>query len=784
MSNLGIGSGLKALLAAQASLDTVGNNLANVNTPGYTRQRVDLGSSLSVARYGLRIGTGVDTLGVSRSIDDLLQQRLLGAIGNRGRIEAAANSVRGIESVFGELAGNGIGDGLERFYSAASALAAGPADPILQNDLVQGARSVVDRFREVSAGLEDTAGSLVGQIDGAVDEVNELTTRIAIVNSQIASLNGTPGPANELLDERSRLVSELAELVDVRESVDQHGHHNVFAGSNLIVTHDRALELESVAQADGTIGIRSEASSSTIQLKGGSLAGLLNLQGNQVGELGTQLDQLAQALILNTNRAHSTGVPATGSYNSLRGSNALVDVDGSGTSLDDPIGDAGLPFDVLEGELTVNVVDDATGDVTTTRIAIDPESTTVGELISSLDDIDGLRAWVDSNGFVAVESTAGKGFDFSNRLDPTPDVAGTFGGSSATLGSSQSGPYNLDPASSLTFAVPAGGPTNVSVSFPGGAFEDFSSVSAEELAEFLNTDAGFAGQGLEATSVGGYLHVNTIDGGTAQSFELTGGDAAAALGFEDVIGQAVSGHDLAVSVDLSGEYTGEQSQQFVFQVVGEGTVGTTEGLQVEVFDGEGGLVATLDIGPNYTPGETIDVVDGLEISFGLGELSQSAGDRFAVDAVADSDTTDVLVALGLGGFFVGSSASTIDVREDLLDNPAGVATSTSGTAGGNRAILDLLESEETSLEILGDQSINEAYAGIIGEIGFQVSSLDGALESSDAQLRALEERRESVSGVNTDEELVDLVRFEQSYAAAAQFLSVVSQLEDELLQIL
>ena len=784
MSNLGIGSGLKALLAAQASLDTVGNNLANVNTPGYSRQRVDLGSSQSVSRYGLRVGTGVDTLGVSRSINDLLQQRLLSAIGSRGRIESAAASMRGIESVFGELAGNGIGDGLERFYSAASALAAGPADPILQNDLVQGAKSVVDRFREVSTGLEDAAGSLGGQIEGVVDEVNALTERIATVNSQIASLNGTPGPANELLDERGQLISELAELVDVRESVDQHGHHSVFAGSNLIVAHDRALELESVTQADGTLGVRSEGSSNVIQIKGGSLAGLLSLQGNQVGDLGTQLDQVAQALILNANRAHSTGVPATGSYDSLRGSNALVDADGSGTWFDDPIGDAGLPFDVLEGELTVNIVDDVTGDVTTTRIEIDPESTTVGEVISSLDDIEDLRAWVDSSGFVVVESTAGKGFDFSNRLDPTPDVAGTFGGASATLGSSQSGPYALDPASSLTFAVPAGGPTNVSVSFPGSAFENFESVSAEELAEFLNTDAGFAGQGLEATSVGGHLHVSTIDGGTAQSFELTGGDAAAALGFEGVIGQAVSGHDLAVSVNLSGEYNGDESQEFVFQVVGEGTVGTTEGLLVEVFDGEGGLVATLDVGPNYTPGETVDVVDGLEISFGLGELSESAGDRFAVDAVADSDTTDVLVALGLGGFFVGSSASSIDVREDLLEDPSGVATSTSGTAGGNRAILELLESEEASLEILGDQSINEAYASMIGDIGFQVASLDGALETSDAQLRALEERREEVSGVNTDEELVNLVRFEQSYAAAAQFLSVVSRLEDELLQIL
>ena len=784
MTNLGIGNGLSALLAAQASLDTVGNNLANVNTPGYSRQRVDLGSGLSVARLGLRFGTGVDTLGISRSVDNLVQSRLLTALGGQGRIGAAASSLQGIGSIFGELGGNGIGDGLERFYSAASALAAGPADPILRNDLVQGAQSVVNRFREVSSGLAGAAGALEGEIEGVVAEVNGITRQIADVNSRIAALNGSPGPANELLDERDRLVSELAGLVDVQETVDQNGLHNVFAGSNLIVSGDRALSVETVELENGLLGIRTEAASNPIQLRGGSLAGLIGLQGNQLGTIETELDQLAKGLVLSTNRAHSTGVPASGSYNSLRGTNALLDVDGSGSRFDDLIGQAGLPFDVLEGELAVNIVDDATGDVDTTRIAIDPETTTVGELVDDLNGVDGLRAFVDSNGFLVLESVTGKGFDFSNRLDPTPDEAGTFGGTAATLGSSQSGPYALNAGDTLTFSVPAGGPSSVSIAFPADAFDDLSQVSSEELAEFLNSQPGFSGGGLEANAVGGYLHVGTIDGGPDQSFEVSGGSAAASLGFGDAVGQPVLGQDLAVSVELSGEYSGEASEDFVFQVVGEGTVGTTEGLAVQVLDSSGGLVATLDVGPDYTPGETLQVVDGLEVSFGLGELSESTGDRFTVDAVADSDSTDVLVALGVGGFFVGSSASTIGVREDLLDDPDLVAASSSGAAGGNRAILELLDSEEASLDVLGGRNVSQAYRDLIGGVGFEVASLEGALASSNAQVQALEERRESISGVNTDEELVDLVRFEQAYAAAAQFLSVVSQLENELLQIL
>ncbi len=784
MSSIGIGSGLKALLAAQASLDTIGNNLANVNTPGYSRQRVDLASSLSVSRYGLRTGTGVDALGISRAIDELLEKRILGALGARSRLEASYGAMRGVESIFGELSGNGIGDGLDRFYSAASALAGGPSDPILQNDLVQGAKGLVDRFHEIGSGLAATAGELELQIEGTVDEVNAITDRIADINGQLMALNGTPGPANELLDERGRLVKELAKLVDVQEATDQHGHHNVFVNSNMVVAADRALAMETFEQEDGRLGVRTEGATHGILPKGGALGGLLSMQGSNVGALTSQLDKLAKALILNTNRAHSTGVPAAGAFHSLRGTNALEDVDGSGTRLDDLLGDAGLPFDVLEGELVVNVVDEATGDVSSHKLAIDPEQTTVGEFVTALDEIPGLRAWVDGNGYLALESTSGFGFDFSNRLDPNPDSAGTFGGAGATVGSQFAGPFEIAVASSLQLAIPAGGPTTVSVSFPGQAFEDFSSVSAEELADFLNSDAGFANQGLEATAVGGYLQLGTKDGGAAASFEITGGDAVASLGFANSVGVAISGSELDVDVAISGEYTGDVSKQFLFEVVGEGTVGTTEGLSVQVYDDLGGLVATLDVGPDYQPGEVLEVVDGIEVSFGLGELSESSGDRFTLDAVADSDTTDALVAMGVNSFFVGQDASSIDVRADLLDHPDRLSTSSSGTSGGNQAILDLVASEDLGLEMLDGHSLSEAYGGLIGDIGFEVSSLEGALESSDSMLRALEERRDQVSGVNTDEELVDLVRFEQSYAAAAQFLSVVSRLEEELLQIL
>ena len=783
MSGLGIGSGLKALLAAQASLDTIGNNLANVNTPGYSRQRVDLASSLSVVRYGLRMGTGVDALGVSRVVDEVLEGRILGQLGTRARLEQAWGAKADVELLFGELEGNGVGAGLDLFFSAATQLAASPADAILQGDLVNTGKTLAQRFRDLDRGLVEHGAALGGTIEATVDEVNAIAGRIATLNGQLGALEGSGGPAHELLDERQRLVKELAELVDVQTTVDSQGNHSVFVGTSLLVSGDRALELGTQEAEGDALELVLEGTPHALEVRGGKLGALLAQQGTSLDDVRAGVDELAQALILATNRAHSTGVPGSGSFHSLYGTNALVDADGSGTFLDDRLADAGLPFDVTDGELVVNVVDEDTGDVTSRTLTIDAESTTVSDFLAELDGIDGLRAWITDEGYLAVEADTGYGFDFSNRLDPSPDSAGTFGGGQASLGSAFDGPYSITDGSTLEIAVPAGGGPTAVVTFDSADFADPSAVSAQELADVLNADAGFAGAGLVASDAGGYLHLGTLDSGSAQSLELTGGSALTDLGLDALAGVPVTGSDLASEVSVTGEYTGDESDSFLFQVVGDGTVGTTPGLAVEVYDSSGGLVATLDVGEGYTPGETLDVVDGIEVSFGLGGLSQTANDRFALDAVADSDTSDVLVALGVNGFFVGHDAATIDVRADLEDHPDRIASSASGTPGGNHALLELLGAETAELALLEGQTLGQAYGELVGDVGFEVAALEGAYESADSMLSALEARRESISGVNTDEELVDLVRFEQAYAAAAQYLSVVSRLEDDLLQL-
>jgi flagellar hook-associated protein 1 FlgK len=172
------------------------------------------------------------------------------------------------------------------------------------------------------------------------------------------------------------------------------------------------------------------------------------------------------------------------------------------------------------------------------------------------------------------------------------------------------------------------------------------------------------------------------------------------------------------------------------------------------------------------------------VSFGLGELSATHGDLAAVDAVADSDSADVLVALGLNTLLSGTGASDIAVRADIADDPTQLAVSLTGEAGDGALLLELLAVEETDASGLGGVTLGRFWGDLAGDVGFEAARIDGAIAAGAAVLDSLEQRRAAVSGVNVDEELVDMLAYEQSFAAAAQYLTVVNQLGDELLQLL
>ncbi len=785
MSTIGLNTGLRALLSARYMLDTIGHNIANANTPGYSRQRVQLASSLPLQLGRLLIGSGVDAGRITRSVDELLGRRIQGQYSVMGALGAQRAGLAELEALLGEPGENGLGTLLDGFFSSVSQLSTAPADDILRTGVVQSADALTARFRDLARAFGRASSDAMADISSRVAEVNALASEIVELNVRIGETESVDLPANDLRDRRDAALGRLSQLVDTTVVEGPNGSVRVLIGGNTLVGSARANRLTVTSAPGGGTTLQLEGASGPVSVQGGEIGGLLRLGEELAPAYRARLDELAHGLILELNRVHTTGLPEDGAFSTLTGANRLQDFDQDGQLADERLSNAGLPFDVVSGTLHVNVVDRASGALEQTTLELSATHTTVQDLLDGLNAIPHLSAALDSSGRVRIAADTGFGFDFSARVDADPDPEGAFGGARASLGTGMAGPFALADGDTLGLTVDSGGvPVSFQIGFDAADFRQISAATAAEIAAAINSDAGAQANGIHATEVDGHLFLQTLSEGADVSFTLDGGSAVAALGWNAFVGTGIQGQANAVDARLSGSYDGAQDERFVFRPTGDGTIGTTDGLQVEVFDSSGTLVATLDVGSGYVPGTELAIADGVSVRFGLGELSATHGDLLAVGLTADSDSSDVLVALGLNTLFSGTDASDIALREDLADDPTLLAVSRSGEAGDGSLLLELLEVEGRAAEGLDGASPGRFWGDLVSDVGFEGALADGALGTNMAVLESLEGRRAAVSGVNVDEELVDLVAYEQSFAAAAQYLSVVNELGEELLSLL
>ena len=782
MTNISLNTGLRSLLTAQFGLETVGHNIANANTPGYSRQLLSIGTEIPQMARGVLVGTGVSARSVMRSVDSLLNHRVLSQVSTGGRLESQLTGMTEIEALLGELDGRGIGTLMDDLFTSISALSADPGDSILQSAMGQAGLAMASQFNVISSDLSSMEQDITAELDVRLAEVNRIANDILVLNKEIAGFEASGVIANDLRDSRELALSELSKRVDATAIEDANGAMRVMVAGNTLVSSSRTYELEVTTDVVGDTKVKIDGASGYVPITGGTIGGLLGMADDFVPSLNSELDELARNLILEFNRVHSTGVPPAGSFESLVGSSTIADGDGDGDLRDELLSNSDLPFDVLSGSLQVNVNDETTGEVTSHKIDISSTHTTVGEFLDALNAIQHLSADIDASGRARIQADAAFTFDFSAKLDPNPDSAGTLGGGSASLGT-QPGPFAIADGDTLNLSAPSGG-TPVAITFGNADFENINAATADEIAAVINADPSAQSAGIVAKTVEGRLFIQTLAEGSTANFGVDGGTVLSALGLAGFVGSTITGQDNSIDVEVGGTYTGEETDLYTFQPNMDGVVGTTPGMMVDVTDSDGNLVASLDVGPGYTPGTHLDVAEGITVSFGLGEFSATEGDMFALDVVADADTSDVLVALGLNSFFTGTGAADIGVRKDLEMDPSRIATSLGGSAGDNRVLMQMLGLQSHGAEGLGGETFSQSYGNTIGEFGFEVSSTVSALESNELLQISLNQLKESVSGVNVDEELVDMVKFEQAFAAASQFINVVNELQGELLNLL
>ncbi len=309
----------RALGVTQRGLGVTAHNIANVNTPGYTRQRQLLEAALPVNDGSGAIGTGVEQSTIQRVHDSFMQARLIQEHSSQGSLESEARVLSQLESLFNEQFGDGITPQLSALYDAFEDLAVStePGQPTERAALVGVAQTVVATFNRFDSQMAELQRSTDRAIVGLLPEVNKLIEQIAELNQEIAKAESL-APANDLRDEQERLIRDLASKMEITTIEDSRGMTTVMFGGGIplvdgIVTSSLQAVADPSHPFDPTfsaihVQTGNQSFDVTSRIAGGELGGLLLSRDVHIADARNDLDALAFSLVQTVNTQHNAGL--------------------------------------------------------------------------------------------------------------------------------------------------------------------------------------------------------------------------------------------------------------------------------------------------------------------------------------------------------------------------------------------------------------------------------------------------------------------------------------------
>ena len=308
--------GKRALLSNQYNLQTIGHNIANVDTPGYTRQRVTITAAYPADSPEGPIGTGVQVQDVRQIRDLYLGQQYRDAQKSLGQWTYRQKTLAQVESLFNEPQDNSLSDVLNQFWDSWSELSTN-SDSVNNRQMVLAqAETLVNGFHQLSRNLEKLRASIDSDLAAMTSEVNRLTTQIGELNRLIQSSEVGGANANDLRDARDLLIDELSNIIDVQTVEKANGANTVFMGAMILVDGVDVMPLEARTEnEDGQPISRLVWRGTDVQLTNinGQLSGLLVSRDETIPHYLDQLDQLAESLVTRVNQLHAAGYGADGS---------------------------------------------------------------------------------------------------------------------------------------------------------------------------------------------------------------------------------------------------------------------------------------------------------------------------------------------------------------------------------------------------------------------------------------------------------------------------------------
>ncbi len=653
--------GASGLSAARNALDVTSNNIANVNTEGYSRQRAEFESSNPVLFGGNFFGAGVETSDITRIFDKIANLELL-----------ASRSSFSEQEVFLDLAGRvdsllsnpsvGISTAIQSFFDSLQSLSNDPSSLTQREVVFNQIQNVSNRFNTLNSQLTNLSNSAESEINVIADEINTIGKNIARLNEEITKTSGSGfGEANELLDKRDVLVSRLSELVGVTTLEQDNGALNVFIGNGqgLVVgtSVSKVITLpnpEFPQKKDIIIDNGSSQVVVTKLISGGRLGGLLSFRDGLLDDAVNRLGRIALSFADSVNSQNSLGMD----LNDVLGTNLFSDINST-----------------LQQQ---------------SRVASNANNTGNLDLQVSIDDTNLLT----ENDYRLSYDSGTTAYTVTNE----------------TTG-----------AVEATFALPGAVPSTVAIASLGFSITLNSGASA-------NAD--------------NYLITPSKNGARDISRNIANGEqiaAASPIRLTDGTGNTGTGSFVSSSVsDITNAAFTTTAGQLSPPVRIEFTSTTTYNI---VNDNTN---AVIEAGITFTPNSENQVVP--------------------------TGATDFGYSVTIGGAPVAGDSFSIGYNN--------------GGVGDNRNVLNM-SSLQTARQLQGSTATyQDSYNQLVGKVGIQTLEAEIDLRTSESLMNQAINRRESVSGVNLDEEAANLIKFQQAYEASAQIINVANTLFQTLINTL
>ncbi|WP_431099666.1 flagellar hook-associated protein FlgK [Roseateles noduli] len=308
--------GMRAMFANQAALQTIGQNIANANTQGYSRQEVVLTTPEGQFTGAGYFGKGVNVQTVTRSHNEFLTREAAAAKSQAFADTTMQSQLAQLEKLF-PTGSDGLGQSANDFLNALVDVASRPSDPSARQVVLGKAQALAARFQSAGQQLADLQSGVVSDMNADVKQVNELAKQIAAANDQIARSAGTSHTPNDLLDKRDQLISQLSQYVQVSTVPNaRDGTTGVFIGGGQVLVlggqaqqlsvtpdpYDGARAQLSITDTSGTRALDDST------LTGGSLTAMLRYQNTHLQDARNLLGQMATAIATRVNEQQSLGI--------------------------------------------------------------------------------------------------------------------------------------------------------------------------------------------------------------------------------------------------------------------------------------------------------------------------------------------------------------------------------------------------------------------------------------------------------------------------------------------